>query len=233
MENVTSVVPAIHHSAGMYAAGLTATGLTDLLLNVDAEASSTAKARIKVILDGLCNVPLAEGRQILTEVTKTAKGKPTEQTVKQRVSECRQLYGAVRLIEGFRKGIEDSNMGWSNSVSRARVELASAGLKANGDRIKSKDEIKAEKAVKVMTATLAENLIGVDTSDEGRVAEIAQTSAERANLLGASAGMVKAQAERIVKAYGMAYAVALSDAIVDLFNKAEESADVTEEQQAA
>mgnify|MGYP001614671777 CR=1 FL=1 len=64
MEQVQSVVPAMYASAA-HATGLTATGLTDLLLAVDLEASAGTQSKRKVILDSLCVLPITEGNKIL------------------------------------------------------------------------------------------------------------------------------------------------------------------------
>lgn len=215
VQSITAAVQAAH------SAGLTATGLTDLLRAVDAEASGSAKARLAVILDSFGNIPLQDGRKIMAEATKAAKGQPDEQTIRQRVSECRQLVGAVRLIEGFREGIEKAGMGWASCVSRARVELAAKGLKANGDRVKSKEEIAAEKQQAAILTTLAENMAGLsqeERRDAETVARIAADAAERVATVGASSEAIRKHAAQIVKVRGMVYAVELSNAIVDLFN---------------
>ena len=211
MNQVSSITQAIQ------SAGLTPTGLADLLLNVDAEASASAKARITVILDGLCNLPLQDGRKILTETAKLGKGTPTEQTVKQRVSECRQLYGAVRLIEGFRKGIEEAGMGWSNAVSRARVELAEKHLKANGERVKTPEQVQAARVKANVLEIMAEN-IGDDIGDANARAESAARVEAQLATVGRSQETVNKHAARLVKDHGMDYAVAVSDAIVALYN---------------
>ena len=216
--NVSSITPVLQ---AVHAAGLTATGLTDLLLSVDREASEGTKARLQVILDAFGNLPLQDGRKIMSEATKAAKGLPTEQTIRQRVSECRQLVGAVRLIEGFREGIESAGMGWASCVSRARVELAEKGLKANGDRVKSKEEMAAEKAQAAVLATMAEEMAGLSQEERRDTATIGQIAAEAASKvaeLGASRASIKKHAEQIIKLRGMAYAVELSNAIVDLYN---------------
>ena len=238
MENASvSVVPALQAAReAVHAAGLTASGLTDLLLKVDAEASATTKARLTVILDGFGNLPLQDGRKIMAQATKDAKGKPTEQTIRQRVSECRQLIGAVRLIEGFREGIEKAGMGWASAVSRAREELASKGIKANGDRVKSKAELAAEKAQKSVLITLAENMAGMsqeDRRDSEKVGAIAAQAAETVADIGAAVSQVKRHAEQIVKVKGMSYAVELSNAIVELFNATQSDEETEETAQAA
>lgn len=223
MKQVNSITQAIR------SAGLTPTGLTDLLLQVDQEASASTKARITVILDGLCNLTLTDGGKLLKETAKAAKGQPTEKTVKVRVSECYQLFGAVKLFDGFRAMIENKNLGWSPAVSAARLQLAEKHLKANGDHAPTKEE-KAEAQAKANTlAILAENMVG-DASDEVALAEAAQRTAERLATVGASEKAVKTHAGRIIKQYGMDYAVAVSDEIVARYNAALEADAKADEQ---
>src|SRR3990167_3438671 len=97
-------------TAQIYQAGLTPTGLKDLLLAVDQEASASTSARITTILNGLRNLPLTDGRKLLTETIKADKD---NKALKVRVSECRQVYGAVKLFDGFREMVESKSMGWS------------------------------------------------------------------------------------------------------------------------
>ena len=211
LQGTASIVPAVR------ASGLTPTGLTDLLLQVDAEASASTKARITVILDGLCNLTLSDGGKLLTATAKESKWKPTEKTIKVRVSECRQLFGAVKLFDGFRKVIEEKGMGWSSAVSAARLQLAEKHLKANGDHAPTKEEKATAQAKANTLEILAENMVG-DASDENAVREAADRTAERLTSVGRSAEAVKRHAERIIKDFGMGYAVAVSDAIVDAYN---------------
>lgn len=207
LDNTASIVPAIQ------AAGITPTGLKDLLLTVDAEASKTTVARIKVILDGLCNLPLTEGRKLLTETAKVAKGSSEEKTVKTRVSECRQLYGAVKLIEGFRKAVEEKGMGWSPAVSRARLELENAHIKPDGGPIKTPEMLakaRMEDQVKIM---LEAEVISADGNDQRTVGELAKHAREQAFEVLYKAD-VQAHAERIGKAKGKDYCLDLADALM-------------------
>lgn len=207
MPQVSSITQAIH------ASGITPTGLADLLLQVDSEASASTKARITVILDGLCNLPLTEGRKILTETAKQAKDTAQERTVKQRVSECRQLYGAVKLLDGFRAMIESKGMGWSPAVSAARLHLEQKGIKADGGKIVSPEQrITNATEAHVSEAIKAELLVADanDTRTVGELAEHARTTANEKMF----AERVTAHANRIMKAEGKDYGLALADALM-------------------
>ncbi len=201
-------------TAAIQAAGITPTGLKDLLLNVVAEQASP---RVKVMLDGLCNLPLAEGGKIISEMLKANKPKDGEEvpaeyrTLKVRASECRQVYGAVKFSEGFREYAE--NNGWHSTVSEARKVLESKGLKWNGSPLTTPEERAAKAEGKAIVEILAENLIGVDTSDAERVAEIARHSAEsaRSKLF---TDKVAAHANRIMTREGTSYGMALADALM-------------------
>ncbi len=207
MAQVSSITAAIQ------AAGITPTGMIDLLLRAStAEASNEAKARVKVILDGLCNLPLTEGRALLKETAKTAKGTPNEKVIRVRVSECRSLYGAVKLLPDFRAKAESA--GWHNAVGQAREALEAANLKPDGGQITTPEQRAAKQEQNAMFEILAENMVGVDTRDESKVAEIVRESAETArNVLAQKA--VLAHADRLCKAYSPEYITALIDAMMN------------------
>ena len=199
MAKVASITAQIHQ------AGLTPTGLKDLLLAVDTEASASTSARITTILNGLCNLPLTDGRNLLTETLKADK---ENKALKVRVSECRQVYGAVKLFDGFRAMVESKSMGWSAAVSAARTKLASAKLKADGSQVVSAEA----KAAKQDHAFKAEVLAGLaEDTDAAKVAEILQSM---------PALKIKAKAEahalRIGKAEGESYCIALAEALMGL-----------------
>ena len=213
MKQVTAITAAIR------AAGLTPTGLEDLLLTVDAEASKTTVARIKVILDGLCNLPLTEGRSLLSETAKPHgaddaekqeyRKTPKFRTVKQRVSECRQLYGAVKLIEGFRAMIEEKSLGWASAVSAARIQLEGKNLKPDGGPVVSQSEREAKALKAARIEVLAERMTGNAEADKDLLATA--DAAARANLFKAE---IEAHANRIGSVKGKDYCLALADALM-------------------
>ena len=207
MPQVSAITQAIR------SAGLTPTGLKDLLLTVDAEASATTKARIKVILDGLCNLPLTEGRAILKETAKEAKDTPQAKTVKQRVSECRQLYGAVKLIQGFRDRVENDGLGWAPAVNAARQALEGANLKADGGRAESPEE-KAAKALEKATQAVAAEMLAANADETLTVNALMEAAKERARDQAVHA-RVKAHADRIMKAEGTLYGEMLANALLN------------------
>lgn len=209
MNQVSSITQAIQSS------GLTPTGLSDLLLSVDAEASKTEVARMTVILDGLCNLAMTEGRKLLTETAKVAKGTPKEKVVKVRVSEARQLYGAVKLIPDFRTGIEEKGMGWHTAVQAARHHLEAKGIKADGGAIKTPEQRAQERLTDKAEVILKAEILSADGADQRTVAELrAEAEAKAGAVL--MADKVKAHAKRIMEAEGREYGLALADEIITL-----------------
>ena len=208
MNQVSSITQAIQ------ASGLTPTGLTDLLLSVDAEASNTEKARMQVILDGLCNLAMTEGRKLLTETAKSAKGSAKEKVVKVRVSECRQLYGAVKLIPDFRKGIEEKGMGWHTAVQAARHHLEAKGIKADGGAVKTPEQRTDEKLRDKAEVILKAEILSADGADQRTVAELRAEAFGKADSV-IQAERVKAHAKRIMEAEGREYGLALADELIN------------------
>ena len=207
MNQVSSITQAIQSS------GLTPTGLSDLLLSVDAEASKSEVARMTVILDGLCNLAITEGRKLLTETAKQAKGTPKEKVVKVRVSEARQLYGAVKLIPDFRKGIEEKGFGWHTAVAAARNHLEAKGIKADGGAVKTPEQRADAKLRDKAEVILKAEILSADGSDERTVAELRAEAFGKADSV-IQAERVKAHAKRIMEAEGKEYGLALADELL-------------------
>lgn len=203
-------------TAVIRASGLTPVGLKDLLLKV---AEGPASPRIKVVLDGLCNLPLTEGRKLLTQTVTDAKPKDKAarrtdrvfRTLQVRVSECRQLYGAVKLVEGFRQKVAD--IGWHDSIMQAREALEIRNIKADGGPILTKEQVAAKREGSAIKEQLAEQLVGVNVNDEAAM-HAAASRAVTAARDGMQASKIKAHAERIIKADGHAYALTLADYII-------------------
>ncbi len=204
-----------------HAAGFTAVGLADALIRAtDVPSTSEATARVRVILDGLCNLPMTEGRKLLSEAVKVYKPKEGDKdpahlslykTVQVRSSEARQLYGAVKCIDGFHDSINDD--GWIPAVSKARVALALRGIKADGAKIETPEQRQAKRETAAIVETLAESLVGVDTKDEAVVGKLAAEAADKARGKMFS-DKINAHANRIMSAEGRDYGLALADALV-------------------
>mgnify|MGYP001575280843 CR=1 FL=1 len=205
-------------AVALVSTGFTATGLADALARVtDVPDSPEAQSRLQAISGGLSALPLTEGRKLLTEAVKASQDNPT---VKVRASECRQIYGAFKVVVGFDKALV--NIGWHKAVSLARNALEEHNLKADGGRLKSDAEKAADKLASNMAKPLAAEILaaGPDAvKDEGRMAEITTKATQSAisNMIG---NEVQAHAERIVKAKGAKYAAMLSEKLLDVLTAA-------------
>ena len=203
---VQSVVHAIQSH------GFTPTGLKDALLRVgDAPASAEAKARITVILNGLCNLPTREAGILLSAAVKSAKGTSQEGPVKVRASEARQVYGAVMAVGEFRE--EAEGLGWSGAVQKAREVLNGLGIKWNGSKILSREEKQASAEANAIARTLAEKVVkeGLNPHDAEQMAAAVgevpeQIMAEKASKM----------AKAIFEKQGADYCTMLINALMEL-----------------
>ena len=195
-----------------HAAGFTPTGLCDALMRVTtAEVSSEAKARIKVILDGLCNLPLTDGGKLLSEAVKVAKDTPTAGTVKQRASEARQVFGAVKYKPELRTVLEDA--GWFNAVSQARDVLKSAGIKWNMAKIVSPEERAQHALAAEADSIIKAEILAADGDDQRTVGQLAEQAKAKAQA-SLTAERIAKHADRIMKSEGEEYGLALADALM-------------------
>ena len=198
-------------TAAIKATGYTATGLADALMRVtDVPHTGEAVSRVEQIMQGLGNIPFKDASRLLSDAAKGAKDTAQASTVKVRCSEARQILGAVKF------GAFVVKAGWKQAVEDARKCLKDAGIKPNGEKIPTEEERQAKHDEAVMLGTLAENLIGVDTKDEAKVAQLAAEAAQRAQSLGATQKQIDAHAVRIATDRGIAYANALGKVLVAL-----------------
>lgn len=197
------------------AAGLTATGLKDLLLHVEEAApSAEQQARIRVILDGLGNLALADGRKLLTETVKLVKDKESAEyrTIKVKASEARSIFGAVRLVKGFREQAE--KLGWHKAVTESRNVLIEHHLKADGGAILTEEQAKAKAEAEAESNAIKElaerrkrgEQVAVSEEEVKKILE----SAHQQEYLNA----IKEQAERLIKAKGTDYALKLAQELI-------------------
>ena len=198
--------------------GFTASGLADALVRVtDVPDSPEAQSRLQAIIGGLSALPLTEGRKLLTEAVKASQDNPT---VKVRASECRQIYGAFKVVVGFDKQLV--SIGWHKAVGLARAALEEHNLKADGGRLKSDAEKAADKLASNMVKPLAAEILaaGPDAVKDENIMASITTKATQSAISNMVANEVQAHAERIVKVKGAKYAALLSEKLLDVLTAA-------------
>jgi len=180
----------------MAAAGLTATGLADLLRRADDVPSSEAQiGRVQAVIQPLMNMAFTEGRAMFSAAvasTKATKEDKPDPVVKVRASEGTQIYGALKLVPKF----SVDNMGWKKAVEAARAALTEHGIKADGSRVLT-DAQKVAKALEKAVAPLAAEIAVSDLPDEAKIKALSDAKAFAAREV-ADAG-INATAKRLAK----------------------------------
>lgn len=194
------------------ASGFTATGLADALQRVtEVAVTSEAQARVKVILDGLCNLTLSDGGKLLSEAVKAVKDTKAEKTVKVRASEARQIFGTVKARPEMREKIE--NAGWHGGVKLARDTLASMGIKWNLAKIQSPEERQAKQIASTAESIIQAEILAADGDDQRTIGQLAEMAKQKAAAT-LTAEKVAAHANRIMKGEGKEYGIMLAEALL-------------------
>jgi len=205
-------------------AGFTATGLADALRRVgDAPASNEEVTRLQSIVGPLMNMALQDGRTLIGEAvasTKPTKESKPDHVVEVRATECRNIYGALKLIPGF--SVE--NLGWHRANAAAKEALRQAGINNQGNP-RLTDEEKAKKELEGAYSVQDALAIQGDTtlSAEDKIKKLADLKAAAAAKVVDEAGMKHAR--RIVKTEGIAYARTLIGKLERAIAEAEADAD--------
>ena len=202
------------------AAGLTPTGMADLLRNATGKASEEQATRLQSIIGPLCNMAFTDGRKFLSDTvasTKATKDDKPDAVVKVRASEAGTIYGAVKMLPGFKT----DGLGWHGAVTAAREALKAAGIKASGDKVLT-DEQKATLAIaKVAQPIMAEMLVN-PANGEMKASEVA-AQAQKLAAAKVAGSEVEQHAARIVKAQGADYGRLLIKALAQVIAKAEQN----------
>src|SRR3990167_1786830 len=195
---------------GYVAAGLTCTGMADSLRQVTGISDAAASARVKAVFDPLMQMAFSDGRKFLTDTvssTKPTKEAKPDRVVEVRASEARQIYGALKMIEGF--SIE--GLAWEAAYLKAKETLKAKGIRASGDKVLTEEQ-KALKAIASEQPTILAELMAAPENAERKASEIA-AQAQRLASERVSESDVKKHAARIVKANGLPYAIRLYGAL--------------------
>jgi hypothetical protein len=195
------------------AAGLTCQGAVDILKSIGTGTEDTT--RLNALVKPMCGMAFTDGNKFLSDVvasTKTdAEGKASKEgtpdkSVKNRVSEVRQIYAAIKLVPGF----NIDGLGYWKAYDAAKAALKGKGIRASGAPILTEAE-KAEKAVKAAAVPMLAELMASDAPDEAKLAKLAEIKAQAAEQV--QADTVKQHAERLVKAHGVDYCSKLWEAL--------------------
>lgn len=184
------------------AAGITTTGMADILRRVDGDTTEDQAARVQAVVTPLLAMAFTDGRSFLTDTvksTKATKEGKADPVVEVRASEARQILGALKMIPGYTV----AGKGWQAAVNASRAALKAAGIKASGDKVLT-DAQQADKAIKAASVPLLAELMVSDLPDEAKVSRLAEIKAEAAATVANSE--VSKHAARIVKGNGLDYA---------------------------
>ena len=190
--------------ATLVSTGFTATGLADALARVtDVPDSAEAVGRLQSIINGLCSIPLTDGRTLLTEAVKV------NENIKTRASEARQIIGAYKLVTGFSDKL--NGIGWHKAVKAARDALAAANITATGARIKTDAEKDAAKLIDAAADLQEEALLNDPEGALGKtLKEYAVAAAQKMAWNDANA-----TADRIYKTKGAGFCIMLVEALTE------------------
>jgi len=122
-------------------------------------------ARLSVLLSSLQAASADEFRDAAKEAAKVSD------TMKQRMSEARQLYGALHQVEGFQPSAGE---GYHRTIAKAREALANAKINWQGKPLLDKSEKASKRAFNAKVALTA---IALDKA-HGDVSKIAETLPE-------------------------------------------------------
>ena len=213
------------------AAGLTCQGAVDILRQIGTGQEDLT--RLNSLVKPMCGMAFTDGNKFLSDVvasTKTdAEGKASKEgtpdkSVKNRVSEVRQIYAAIKLVPGF----TIDGLGYWKAYDAAKAALREKGIRASGAPILSEAE-KAEKAIKQAATPLLAELMASDAPDESKLAQLASIKQRAAEQV--QADTVQQHAARLVKAHGVNYCTKLWEALEGAILAADSTLEVQEESQ--
>src|SRR3990167_11027448 len=200
------------------AAGLTCTGIAESLRQVTGVSDAAAAERVKAVVTPLLNMAFSDGRKFITDTvssTKATKEAKPDRVVEVRASELRQIYGALKMVEGF--SIE--GLAWEASYLKAKETLKAKGIRASGDKVLTEEQ-KALKAIATEQPTILAELMAAPENAERKASEIA-AQAQKIAAERVSESDVKKHAARIIKANGVPYAIRLYHALAIAIAEAE------------
>lgn len=124
------------------------------------DQSMIQSSSLSVLLTSLMDTAQDEVRQVLAEVAKV------NSTLKVRCSEVRQIWGALH----YARMPMDATIGYNKASSLARGLLKTAGIRWNGEPVKTKAQ-RAEQAAREAATELASEALQAVSYDVSKIAE--------------------------------------------------------------
>jgi hypothetical protein len=119
---------------------LTQDSIKAFLIGVLEDEAKAASKRLTVFTNAAQNTDIATFK---IECKELAKANADNQTMVQRISEARQLFGAIRFT-----GFVPENVSYHDAIAQARKALAEKGIKYDGSAVATPEERQHKEAAK-------------------------------------------------------------------------------------